>query len=192
LPGSTRQSIILRSTRRVTHHSGASSFANFGIEGHSLKWTYSFNGRGPALGAERKTFALVPSLTGDPKPGASARTRPSCSGTAACRLSAASGTRVGTRRVSRNTAPRVPDAVQREAVHRRSGIASQWKVSDWDGPRKSGLPDLRACKRRSRVNPRSVSAAHHSAPLHAALRPGHARRSMIDPTQIGYYIPQYG
>ena len=31
------------------------------------------------------------------------------------------------------------------------------------GPRKSGLPDLHAFERRSRVNPRSVSAAHHSA-----------------------------
>ena len=44
---------------------------------------------------------------------------------------------------------------------------------DWNGPRKSGLPDLRVFERRSRVNPRSVSAAHHSAMLHAALRPGH-------------------
>src|SRR5258708_36715406 len=51
---------------------------------------------------------------------------------------------------------RVPDAVQRVAVHRWSGTAT-----DWNGPRKSGLPDLRAFERRSRVNPRSVSAAHH-------------------------------
>jgi len=55
-----------------------------------------------------------------------------------------------------------------EAVRRWSGTAT-----DCGGPRKSGLPDLRAYGRRSRVNPRSVSAAHHSAALHAALRPGH-------------------
>jgi len=47
-------------------------------------------------------------------------------------------------------------AEQSGAVHRWSGTAT-----DWNGPRKSGLPDLRAYGRRSRVNPRSVSAAHH-------------------------------
>src|SRR6266545_2817473 len=55
-----------------------------------------------------------------------------------------------------------------EAVHRRSGTAT-----DRNGPRKSGLPDLRMFEGRSRVNPRSVSAAHRYASLHAALRPGH-------------------
>src|SRR6266511_278982 len=43
------------------------------------------------------------------------------------------------------------------------------RQSPRDGQRKSGLPDLRAFERRSRVNPRSVSAAHH---FRAALRPG--------------------
>src|SRR6266540_5151333 len=47
------------------------------------------------------------------------------------------------------------------AVRRRSGTAT-----DPDGPRKSGMPDLRAFKCRSRVNPRSVSAAHHFTSLH--------------------------
>jgi hypothetical protein len=54
------------------------------------------------------------------------------------------------------------------------------------GPRKSGPPDLRAFKCRSRVNPRSVSAAHRgSCPLRnrhhagrAALRPGHDARTL--------------
>src|SRR6266540_467187 len=46
------------------------------------------------------------------------------------------------------------------AVRRRSGTAT-----DSDDPRKSGMPDLRAFKCRSRVNPRSVSAAHHFASL---------------------------
>src|SRR5204862_6002223 len=36
-------------------------------------------------------------------------------------------------------------------------------ATDWNGPRKSGLPDLRTFVRRSRVNPRSVSAAHRNA-----------------------------
>src|SRR5262249_4402157 len=55
-----------------------------------------------------------------------------------------------------------------------------------NGARKSYLSDLRAFECRSRVNPRSVSAAHHftpalpplsrvSAGVHAALRPGHTQ-----------------
>jgi hypothetical protein len=37
-----------------------------------------------------------------------------------------------------------------------------------NGPRKSGLPDLRIFDCRSRVDPRSVSAAHHAPPARAA------------------------
>jgi hypothetical protein len=55
---------------------------------------------------------------------------------------------------------------------------------DWNGPRKSGLPDLRVFERRSRVNPRSVSAAHHSAMLHAA--PG--TRERRDPMQTNLHV----
>src|ERR1700724_4733513 len=79
---------------------------------------------------------------------------------------------------------RVPDAVQRGAYANKSTPAAQESarnlkrgharlrramaplIRDRHGrndPRKSDLPDLRAFERRSRVKPRSVSAAHHNA-----------------------------
>ena len=42
-----------------------------------------------------------------------------------------------------------------------AGPLSQWLHA---GLTQAGLRDLRTCKRRSRVNPRSVSAAHHHSP----------------------------
>src|SRR5437016_11947226 len=51
---------------------------------------------------------------------------------------------------------------------KRSGASLIRTAPDPDGPRKSGMPDLRAFKCRSRVNPRSVSAAHHFTSLRAA------------------------
>jgi hypothetical protein len=58
---------------------------------------------------------------------------------------------------------RVPDAVQRAAARIDRGNLRRGTARNpvCDGPRKSGLPDLRAFECRSRVNPGSVSAAHH-------------------------------
>src|SRR5262249_35052563 len=92
-------------------------------------------------------------------------------------------------RLFKELVSRMSDAVQRPRVRARDACPGRSaarsgalqtrdryrlrRITARNDPRKSGLPDLRAFERRSRVNPRSVSAAHHSASLHAALRPGH-------------------
>jgi hypothetical protein len=66
---------------------------------------------------------------------------------------------------SRRPILRVPDAMQREHEVRSAAplIRDRSGLGVCNGPRKSVLPDLRIFERRSRVSPRSVSAAHHSA-----------------------------
>jgi hypothetical protein len=72
---------------------------------------------------------------------------------------------------AKKSSSRVPDAVQRE--RQRSGaplIRDLREGGVSNDPRKSGLPDLRIFDCRSRVDPRSVSAAHHSALSRSMLR----------------------
>ena len=119
--------------------------------------------RCPLIGVERKSYARMESFRSDRKPASKAGligrrcARRAIGGTGtACpdavpRLTACPG----------RSAARHPAAVVTNVARGALQNRDRREGGVWNGPRKSGLPDLRTSRRRSRVNPRSMSAAHH-------------------------------